>query len=121
MQTRRTVVLADAKEDLNTVTGRMEWVVKSGSVLIAEFAPLGLQTYFTAGGATNIFREKIAVRTATFNREPYIYSDGKLYEFVTYQPYVMRGGSNSDMIWLIVNEIVNRDIIAAIEKWRDEQ
>ena len=121
MQTRRAVVFANAKQELNTVTERMEWVVTSGSVLIAEFAPIGLQTYFTAGGATNIFREKIAVRTATFNREPYIYADGKLYEFVTYQPYMTRGGADGDKIWLIVNEIVNRDIVVAIEKWRDGQ
>lgn len=120
MQSRRSVIIADTKQVQNPETGRMEWKVTSGKQFIAEFEPLGAQTFFTAGGGKNVYSEKISIRKAIFNREQFVYSGGQLYEFVTFQPYIKNGRAEVDMIWLIVRETTNANVVAAIEKWRQE-
>ena len=117
MQNRRTIIIADVKQDFDAETQRATWKVASAKKMIAEFSPIGTNTYLALGGATKIYREKIAVKTSLFNREPFIFSGGTLYEFVTFQPYVENGAVNNDMLWLIVNETINKDVVAAIEKW----
>lgn len=121
MQPRRVIILADVKQVQDPKTLRTEWKVVSGTQTVGDFQPMGAQTFFQANAiTTQVYREKIAIRKAFFNRQQIVYEvgNGKLYEFVTFQPYFDQGRENKDMMWLLVKEITNQNIINALNDWR---